>query len=59
MLHTVVGVVQKRRGALVLEQQRYLMPLEVQLESLQKAIITARGLKRRDLEFEIKVSAAQ
>ena len=36
-------------------EQRYLAPLQEQLEAMEKAIVTARGLKRVNLEAEIKV----
>lgn len=44
-----------RRGMMIEEQQRYLAPLEEQLEAMEKAIVTARGLKRANLDSEIKV----
>lgn len=35
--------------------QLAMMPLEEQLEGLQKAIVTAQGLKRRNIQAEIEV----
>ncbi len=37
--------------------QTTMRPLEEQLEGLLKAIITARGLKRRNIESEIQVKS--
>ena len=46
---------QEKRGRVELQLQAALKPLEEQLEGLLKAIITARGLKRRNIESEIQV----
>jgi hypothetical protein len=46
---------QEQRAKVVTAHQLAMMPLEEQLEGLQKAIITARGLKRRNIQSEIEV----
>ncbi len=56
MLYSV-AVSQETRGKVLLAHQIAMLPLEEQLEGLQKAIVTAQGLKRRNIQSEIEVRA--
>ena len=46
---------QELRAKVTTAHQLAMMPLEEQLEGLQKAIVTAQGLKRRNIQAEIEV----